>query len=71
MTDYKIDKKYPMPGKTSRGKWQDLANRMKPGQSVFVMRGSERSGLALAIRRTGGVAVTRAVDNGFRVWRTE
>lgn len=69
MTDYVIEKKHPVPGRNARGKWQDLAARMKPGHSVLVKQGHERSGLAAAIRKAGYQPATRTVENGFRVWR--
>ncbi|MGB0310789.1 MAG: hypothetical protein ACPGFY_09570 [Candidatus Puniceispirillaceae bacterium] len=69
MDKIKIEKNIPMPGSKSRGKWQDVAARMKPGESVWLSNGTQKSGLFNAIKKSGGVAVSRKELAGYRVWR--
>ena len=69
MAEFKIEKKVPMPGGKRVGKWQQLAAKMKPGDSVWVGTGTHKSGLFNAIRRAGGEAISRKELAGYRVWR--
>lgn len=71
MAEYKIEKNVPMPGGKRTGKWQMLAAQMKKGHSVVVKTGTHKSGLFNAIRKGGGQACSRKVENGYRVWRVK
>jgi len=58
-----------MPGRKRMGKWQQLAEKMKSGDSVWVGTGTHKSGLFNAIRKAGGQAISRKELSGYRVWR--
>ena len=70
MDEFKIEKGVPCPKRNrTHGKWQKLAAMMKKGDSVVLPTGTQKSGLFSAIRRAGGQACSRRVENGYRVWR--
>ena len=70
MAEFKIEKEVPCPKRgKGGGKWQQLAAMMKKNDSVVLPTGTQKSGLFSAIRRAGGQACSRRVENGYRVWR--
>ena len=67
----KIEHGIPM---SSRGRFTDLANKMGPGDSVFLrgakgVRDINVGALRRAIVRVGGKSLVRSMDGGVRVWR--
>lgn len=66
-----IESGIPIPTSGKRGPFTDLAERMKPGDSVLI--GSDWAGaLCAAIRKDGFRASTRADKDGMaRVWKLE
>lgn len=69
MDKIKIQKNVPMPSRQRAGKWQEVAAKMKPGDSVLVSNGTKKNGLFAAIRKSGGLAISRREGDSYRVWR--
>lgn len=67
-----IEKAIPIPpSKPARSEMGRLAKQMQAGESVVVDTPSQRDTLRSLIYRVGGKVVTRKVQGGYRVWRTE
>lgn len=65
----RIDKNVPIPRKYARiNKWQETADKMRGGDSVFVKTASERAALINALKAQGKKATSRQWESGFRVW---
>lgn len=72
MDEFKIEKGVPCPKRNrTHGKWQRLAAMMKKGDSVVLPTGTQKSALFAAIKNSGGKAVSRSIEEGYRVWRTK
>lgn len=69
MDKIKIQKNVPMPSRQRAGKWQEVAAKMKPGDSVLVSTGTKKNGLFGAIKKSGGLAISRREGDSYRVWR--
>jgi len=69
MDKIKIQKNVPMPSRQRAGKWQEVAAKMKPGDSVLVSTGTKKNGLFAAIKKSGGLAISRREGDSYRVWR--
>ncbi len=69
MDKIKIEKNVPMPSRQRAGKWQEIAAKMKPGDSVLVSNGTKKNGLFAAIKQSGGLAISRREGDSYRVWR--
>ena len=72
----KIDSGVPMPEKKGkRGKWQEVAEQMKVGDSVFFedtrSTDSKPRSLRTAAMSLGMKVKFFAIDGGVRVWRIE
>ena len=67
----KIDKGFAVPARSKSGKWNDIVTKMSPGDSVAFSTRRQGTPLVVAIKRNGFKAVTRSVDGGVRVWKTQ
>ena len=57
------------PVKTYKGKWVQLAERMKAGDSILLTEENQVRSLKRAINRVGSQTVVRTMDGGLRVWK--
>ena len=69
----KIDRGIPIPRKGgAKGKWRNLCDEMKAGDSVLFPSREETFSLLNIIRKTEGyTAKTRTVEGGIRVWKVK
>ena len=66
-----IERDVPPPNGKRYGRWNRVAVKMHPGDSVLVQTSGDAYGLCRAIRRDGGKCTQRReLDGRFRVWRT-
>jgi len=71
---YEIEKNVPHAKIDKNGKWNDLAKKMEPKDSVVVKNLVEAQALRAALKRNGHKTSVRAIkENGVtlsqRVWR--
>lgn len=67
-----IESDIPLPPKFSeRRRWADVAEKMKPGDSIAVENESEAGSLRYALKRRGYACATRKAKGEWRVWRVE
>ena len=73
MDNIRIDEFIPVPDpvKTYKGKWVELAEKMKEGDSVLLSDEKQVRSLKRAIKNIGGQTVVRTMDDGLRVWKLE
>lgn len=69
MSGMKIDKNIPVPTKSKKGYWREIAEKMEKGDSVLVNSRNEGACLYHAIRYQGHLAIVRGENKKFRVWR--
>ena len=69
MGNIKIDSFIPVPEpvKTYKGKWVQLAEQMKEGDSVLLSDEKQVRSLKRAIKNIGWQTVVRTMDGGLRV----
>tara|TARA_B100001057_G_scaffold476649_1_gene544922 strand:+ start:2176 stop:2403 length:228 start_codon:yes stop_codon:yes gene_type:complete len=70
---FQIDSNIPVidPVKTYKGKWVQLAERMKAGDSILLSDENQVRSLKRAINRVGSQTVVRTMDGGLRVWKLD
>ena len=57
--------------KTYKGKWVQLAERMKAGDSILLTDENQVRSLKRAINRVGSQTIVRSMDGGLRVWKLD
>ena len=69
----KIEKGVDIPSakRKSRSKWNDTVAKMGLGDSVLFGDRKSSTSLVVALKRHSFKPITRSVDGGVRVWKTE
>lgn len=65
---YKPEKGIPIPHR-EYGMWREVALKMEVGESVFFPTLAHAPALHAGLKNAGFKAVTRKVEDGYRVWR--
>lgn len=70
MEEIKVESGVPIPS-ARRSDWDKIVAEMGPGDCVTVSKG-QASSVANRIKKAGGKAITRTLEDGsVRVWRSE
>jgi len=70
--NHEIESGIPVPEKAARHRWKNMVSKMKPGDSVIVMKHSEAGALGQVIKDRGfGYAMRKQESGVFRVWLLE
>jgi hypothetical protein len=70
---YAIEKNVPLPPSRRKGKERFPLNRLEVGESFVVQKHevfAARNAAHRLNKKTGKVFTSRAIENGYRVWRT-
>ena len=67
--EIKIDSNIPVPPIYRKGKWEDLVQEMKTGDSFIVNNDNEYRSVYNAAKKNGCRVCTRVINGVRRVWK--